>query len=94
MGGKGGLFPASTNPTFMIESGTNPASTITMNQAAVMTKIQRSIACARGVPERRSVARSVLKNLAARVAIECPSDMSIADRLTPPVNTRELITEQ
>ena len=52
--GNGGRAPARTMPTFIIESGMNPVSVTTMNHAAMKTNIQRSIACARGVPERTS----------------------------------------
>ena len=52
--GNGGRAPARTIPTFMIESGMNPASVIAMNHAAMNTKIHRSIACARGVPDKAS----------------------------------------
>ena len=50
--GNGGRSPARTIPTFIIESGMNPANTMAMNQAAMNTNIQRSIACARGVPDK------------------------------------------
>jgi hypothetical protein len=45
---------------------------MTMNQAAMKTKIHRSIECARGVPESRSGRRSLNEKRPATVAIARP----------------------
>src|SRR4051812_43910908 len=50
----------------------NPVSTMAMKHAAWTTKIQRSSACARGVPDSRSGRRSFNKIGLATVAIAIP----------------------
>ena len=72
IGGNGGLCPAWIAAIFPIASGMNPIRTRTMNHAAMNTKIQRSIACARGVPERASCPLLGWKNRPATVAMAFP----------------------
>jgi hypothetical protein len=70
--GNGGRIPERTISIFINELGMNPARTIAMNHAAMKTKIHRSMACARGVPDKASgrLARSV--GIVAAVAMQSP----------------------
>jgi hypothetical protein len=66
----------------MIESGMNPVSTIAMNQAAMNTNIQRSIACARGVPDKTSGRGCFPAKPSAIVAIGVPPSPDVPRRIT------------
>ena len=67
--GNGGRCPVCTASIFCSESGMKPARTMAMNQAAMNTKIHRSRACARGVPDRVSGFCSLNPRVSASVAM-------------------------